>query len=304
MILITGGNGVLGKALQGYLSALGRPFIAPRSSEVNLLDISGTTDFFENTKASVVFHLAGRVHGLMGNSRFPEDTYYENCLINANVVRASVRCKVKKIVAASTVAIYNSETTLPVKEDTIWSAPPGAHEAAYGHAKRGMLAHLEAAGSQHGLDYIYPILTNLFGPHDNFDEANGHVIPSLISKFFNAARIGGSVEVWGSGKAERDFMPADEAARALVILSDSDAFGAINVATGQPVLIKYVVESLSNISGVSKVSWDSTKPDGQLIRRYDTTKLQSSGFQPKIDLYSALESTYRWYESHHDVARR
>jgi GDP-L-fucose synthase len=157
-----------------------------------------------------------------------------------------------------------------------------------------MLAHLESSKQQYGLEFSYAILTNLYGPGDRFDVEYGHVIPSLIAKFYAAARNGSSLDVWGSGIAKRDFLYSDDAAKALVAIGQ-EGKGTYNVATGRTVPIRRVVEILMDVSGVRSVRWDQTKPDGQLDRSYDTSKLKDLNFLPDYSLERGLENTYKWY---------
>ena len=294
MILVTGSGGVLGRALGDALAQGTEPYRLLTRADVDLTDHDVTAALFRHVRPRLVFHLAGRVHGLMGNSRYPADMYVENTRINTAVVEAARIAGCAKIVAASTVAVYQSHGTRPVSEDMIWDGPPHPSEAAYAHAKRAMLAHLEAVQAQHGLVFAYPILTNLYGPHDRFDEANGHVVPSLISKFHGAANGQGPVKVWGTGAAERDFMASADAARALLLIGEAHQ-GPINVATGQTVRIRELVEILQRHTGTREVEWDATKPDGQMLRQYDISRLRALGFKPLIPLADGIAQTYDWF---------
>jgi GDP-L-fucose synthase len=166
-----------------------------------------------------------------------------------------------------------------------------------------MLAQLEAYSRQYGTRFAYPILTNIYGPEDRFDAVHGHVVPSLVAKFHAAASSGGAVQVWGTGKAERDFLYAEDAAEALIAIAAS-VEGAINIATGTIVPIRAIVEALSEISGVKDVAWDSSKPDGQLERSYDVSKLRDLGFVPKTAIRDGLRKTFEWYSAHYPEVRR
>ena len=191
---------------------------------------------------------------------------------------------------------------MPIAETSIWMGLPHASEQAYAHAKRAMLAQLQAYKVQYGFSYAYPILTNIYGPGDRFDKVNGHVIPSLVAKFFEAARSGQSVEVWGSGAAERDFIHAADAARAILSIADNHE-GAINVASGRVVRIRDIVEILQKHSGVRSVVWDKTKPDGQMMRRYDVSMLKDLPFVPEVRLEDGLAQTYDWFAQNHPNVR-
>ena len=303
MILVTGAGGVLGRALLAHLREEGRDHVAVESKQVDLRDADATRRAFEAVRPTIVYHLAARVHGLGGNTRYPAEMFTDNIHINTNVIEAAHRSGCRKIVAVSTVAIYSSDVPRPTGEDAIWLGPPHHSEQAYGHAKRAMLAQLDAFRAQHGLAYAYPILTNIYGPHDRFDVENGHVVPSLVAKFHRAAIEGGGVDVWGTGVAERDFIMSRDAARALLLIGDRYE-GAINVATGSTTRIREIVDTLAELSGVRDVRWDTTKPDGQLERLYDVTRLRTLGFKPIVPLGEGLRETYDWYASHFQHARR
>lgn len=301
MIVITGASGVLGHALTDHLRAAGEEVVPLSSAEVDLCDSAATTACMREFSPRLIFHVAGRVHGLGGNSKYPAEMYYDNIRINSNVVHAAHKCGAKKIVAVSTIAIYSSDAARPVSEASIWEGRPHASEAAYAQAKRSMLAQLEAYEAQYGLAFAYPIMTNIYGPHDRFDPQYGHVVPSLVAKFHAAARNGGVVGVWGTGAAERDFLYSEDAAAALAVIGEHHE-GPINVATGGTVRIREVVEALQTISGVDAVEWDSSKPDGQMLRNYDVSRLQSLGFAPRVSLQEGLKRTYDWYcEAYPDV---
>lgn len=300
MIVITGGEGVLGRALQRHLHSLGRDFVSLSRPVVDLTDRDRCIATISEIRPSIIFHLAAKVHGLGGNASFPAEIFEQNSRINLNVLEAARRSDCSKIVAVSTVAIYSSDVPKPTSEKSIWSGLPHHSETAYGHAKRAMLAQLDAYEKQYGTKFCYPIMTNIYGPDDRFDPVFGHVIPSLITKFYAAATTGTAVKVWGTGTAERDFLHSHDAARALVVLGDSFC-GPINVASGSTTKIRTIVDMLSQISGVTNVCWDPDKPDGQMERSYDVSKLTDLGFTTDIDLKAGLADTYNWYSKnlHH-----
>jgi GDP-L-fucose synthase len=167
-----------------------------------------------------------------------------------------------------------------------------------------MLAQLAAYQDQFGLDYAFCIATNLFGPNDLFNEQTGHVIPSLISKFERAQRTGDAVTIWGSGKARRDFMFAPDAARAL-LLAGEHFTGSINIATGATVSIAEVVRILARVTDFTgDIVWDRTKPDGQMLRDYDVSRLAELGYRPSLGLNDALKVSFDWLRDNLAVARR
>jgi GDP-L-fucose synthase len=303
MILVTGCSGVLGQALLDELRLRYEDVVGVRQTDLDLEDSKATLDYFRQHSPRLVFHAAARVHGLMGNHQFPCDIYVQNIRINTNVIEAARQSDCEKITAVSTVAAYAHGLPMPIKETDFWNGAPHYSERAYAQSKRSMLAHLEACKAQYGLDFMYPIVTNLYGAHDRFDEVHGHVVPSLISKFYKATQTGEPVQVWGTGAAQRDFMYAPDAAAAIVLASQTKS-GHINIATGQTVPIRTLVEALSEITGVANVVWDDTKPDGQLDRTYDVSHLRELGFRPRQSLKDALRQTYEWYVANYPNVRR
>lgn len=304
-ILITGAGGVIGRALQNELNSAGyKNVTAITSKDIDLTDQIATEKLFNVVKPSLVFHLAARVWGIMGNLSNKGVAYLENTRINTNVIDAARICGTRKIVAMGSAAIYSDQVKLPMSEDQIWNGPPHYSEAAYAHSKRSMLAQLEAYKDQYGLDFAYGISTNLFGPHDRFDEKFGHVIPSLVSKFHKGKILGEKVTIWGTGKAERDFLFGADAALALRLIGEQYQ-GPINLATGNSVSIRETVSTLQKISKYGgEIEWDASKPDGQKLREYDTSRLRSLGFEPRHSFEEALSITYKWYVENYSRARK
>jgi GDP-L-fucose synthase len=304
-VLITGGTGLVGRALSGVLADEEfREVISIGSRDCDLRNGGAVKELFADVRPSYVFHLAARVHGMGGNKKYKSDILFDNVMINTNVIEFARRFRVKKIVAMGSGCVYpelNGQQEL--FEEQIWSGPPHPSEDSYAHAKRLMLAHLQAAKEQYGLASAFAISGNLYGPHDNFDIEEGHVIPSLVAKFFEAARKGQPVRVWGSGVAIRDFSHCDDAARALyeVLLKVE---GPVNLGSGFRHPIRDIVSVLQNICGESvRVEWDSSKPDGQLERYYNLDKLAATGFKAKIKLGEGIRNTYEWYSANWRTAR-
>lgn len=303
--LVTGASGVIGSALVAELEANGETQIVSVSSRnADLTNFEEAVELFEHYKPKIIYHLAARVSGIMGNLRSQGQAYLDNIRINTNTIEAARVAGVQKIIAMGSAAIYSDKVALPMREEDIWNGAPHGSEAGYAHAKRGMLAQLQAYQHQYGMDYAYCISTNLFGPHDRFDEENGHVLPSLISKFHRAARDGTPVTVWGTGTPERDFLYAADAARAMRFIGENFS-GPINLASGIHISIKDTVELLREITGCDiEIHWDRTKPDGQKLRDYDVSKLRALNFHPRFTLEQALEETYRWYVENAEIVRR
>jgi GDP-L-fucose synthase len=304
-ILVTGATGMLGGAIARILrETTAAHVLAPARIELDLIDSQSVRRYFEEARPTHVFHPAAKVFGLGGNTRFPGQMYFENAIMNANVIDAARVTGTRKISGVGTGCVY------PVMYDgqfldekQIWDGPPHGSEWAYAQAKRGMLTQLSAYQQQYGLDYVFPICGNLYGPNDLFNVEYGHVIPSLIAKFHLAQQQNEPVTVWGTGIAVRDFSFVDDAAQA-IIAAHKSLSGPVNVASGNIHSIRDVVEILDDLTNSSlEIRWDSSKPDGQGRRFYSLEKLGSSGFSPTYSLKDGLEATWNWYQSNYPNVR-
>jgi GDP-L-fucose synthase len=296
-VLITGGTGLIGMALTRELSESGyKSVISLGSSDCDLRQLDSVLASFDHLKPDYVFHLAARVHGLGGNLKYKSDVLVDNARMNINVIEASRLFGVKKIVAMGSGCVYpDLGTQQELNEGQIWSGPPHPSEDSYAHSKRLMMAQLEAARQQYGLSSAFVISGNLYGPHDNFNQEDGHVIPSLIAKFFSAMKTGSNVSAWGTGVAVRDFTHSTDMARALILIMDHFE-GSLNAGSGYRHSIGEIVGTLEKLTGVG-VEWDTSKPDGQLMRYYNLERLKEIGFEPRVPLELGLKETYNWYSS-------
>ena len=304
-VLITGGTGLVGRALSRVLADQGfANVISIGSGDCDLRGGEAVQKLFADKCPDYVFHLAARVHGIGGNKKYKSDILFDNVMINTNVIEFARRLGVKKIVAMGSGCVYPElKGQQELFEEQIWIGPPHPSEDSYAHSKRLMLAQLQAAKEQYGLASAFAISGNLYGPHDNFDVDEGHVTPSLVAKFFKASQNGQPVKVWGSGVAIRDFTYCDDAARALYELL-LKVEGPVNLGSGFRHPIKDIVSALQDICGESiRVEWDPSKPDGQRERYYNLDKLKATGFQAKIKLAEGIRQTYDWYSANWQAAR-
>jgi len=301
-IIVTGAVGLVGSALVDHLRAEGYAnVIGLRRADCDLMDTPATFAAFERLRPDHVFHAAARVYGLGGSIKHQGSSFYENVMINTNVVEASRRAGARKITVMGTGAVYPFPSPgLPLKEDMIFLGRPHPAHAGYANAKRAMLAMLEVYEESYGLRWAYIVSGNLFGPRDRFDVEFGNVVPSLVKKFYDAKKSGGTVQVWGDGSAQRDFIYVKDAARAAVaVISSVD--GAVNMGSGGVYRIRDVVDALTELTGMSgRVEWDHSKPNGQAYRAYDLSKIEGLGFKPAYSLRAGLEETWNWYCEHND----
>lgn len=305
-ILVTGSGGVLGTALLHSLRQRGiEKVFAPGRADCDLLNESDVRRFFAAARPTLVIHLAGWVAGVQGNLNFPADALYANARINLNVIDAAREAGVKKIVCAGTTAIYSDQVPKPMREDDLWQGAPHGSEAPYGHAKRFMLAQLEAYRQQHRIDFAYLICTNLYGPNDRFDQKHGHVVPSLIARFHQAcADKSPEIMIWGDGTPTRDFLYSNDAAEGFLAAAEKGS-GIYNLATGRNRTIRLLAETLKEVTGFAgKIVWDTSRPLGQLDRSYDVTRLQGLGWKAKTELPEGLTATFDWYAANQDKIRR
>jgi len=295
-ILITGGKGLVGSALIAELGNQGYTNLTPLTRQCcDLTNFEEVKSLFSTIKPDVVFHMAASVFGVGGNAKNPATIFLDNILMNTHVIEASRQVEVAKIVAMGTVAAYPHPKIIPIKEDHIWDGPPHKSESSYGHAKRAMLAQLLAYQENYGLDFSYVISTNLYGPGDKFDIQQGHVIPSLIRKFYEAKKTNSEVVIWGDGSAARDFLYSKDMARALVLVMNQHS-GLINIASGTKTMIKDVVSFLSDYFDMHKnVRWDNRMPNGRQFYEIDLHNLKSLGFIPQYTIQSGLRETLEWF---------
>lgn len=295
-ILITGGKGLVGSALIAELENQGYTNLASITRQsCDLTNFEKVKSLFNEIKPDVVFHMAASVYGIGGNAKNPAKIFLDNTLMNTHVIEASRQVEVAKIVAMGTVAAYPDPKVIPIKEEHIWDGPPHRSESSYGHAKRAMLAQLLAYQENDGLDFSYVISTNLYGPDDKFDVQQGHVIPSLIRKFYEAKKTHSEVVIWGDGNAARDFLYSKDMARALVLTMNKHS-GPINIASGTKTMIKEVVSFLSNYFDMqSQVRWDSSMPNGRQFYEIDLSNMRSMEFSPMYTIQSGLRETLEWF---------
>ena len=297
-ILVTGAHGLAGSAVVEHLEGHGfSNVVGIGRSNCDMSDFDATALLFQQVLPAYVFHAAEFVFGIIGNMKNQGKSFLENTLINTAVIDASHKVGVKKIVAMGTNAIYAwPPKVTPIPESSIFDGRPHDSESAYGHAKRGMLAMLEEYRDSYGLNWVYLVSGNLYGPRDRFDPVNGHVLPTLIWKFHQASISDKPVKLWGDGSPQRDFLYSKDLAR-IVHLTMANSTGTINIGNGMTWSIREVVNKLSCISGVplDRVEYDTSMPNGRMCCTLDLSRLNSLGFGPDYSLEAGLRETWDWY---------
>lgn len=300
-VLVTGGAGFLGKQVVPRLTRLGADVFVPRSSEFDLRIEHDVKALFAKARPSVVIHLAVHGGGIGYMREHPASVYYDNIRMNTNVVHQSMLHKVRKFVGIGTVCEYPKFTPVPFREKNLFDGYPEETNAPYGLSKRMMLVQTQAYRQQHGFSGIHPLLANLYGPHDNFDPRQSHVIPALIRKFHEAKISGkGQVVAWGTGKASREFLYVEDAAEGIILAAERyDKPDPVNIGTGEEITIKDLVNLVSELMGYTgEIVWDKTKPDGQPKRHLDVSLAkQEFGFEARTDFRTGLRKTIDWYEA-------
>lgn len=300
-IIITGGGGFLGSFLVEKLLARGIPksnIFIPRSKKYDLRKWENCKKVI--TGQDIVIHLAAKVGGIGFNMNHPAELYYDNIMIGTQLMEAARLANVEKFVAIGTICAYPKFTPIPFKEDNLWEGYPEETNAPYGLAKKMLLVQAQAYRRQYNFNSIYLLPVNLYGPRDNFDQESSHVIPALIKKVGGAKKTDKKyIDVWGSGKATREFLYVEDAAEGILEATKKyDKGMPINLGNGFEISIKGLVKTICELMGYSgEIRWNAKKPDGQPRRSLDTTRAQKEfGFKAKTNFKEGLKKTIEWYK--------
>lgn len=296
-IVVTGGTGFLGKHVVEKLKQHGATdILIPTSKEY---DLRNRDDCEKAVKGkNIVIHLAAQIGGIGFISEHPGEIFYNNIIMGVQMMETSRAAGVSKFIGIGTACEYPESIPLPFKEDDIWKGSPEDVTAPYGWAKKMLIIQGKAYRKQYGFNAIHVLPVNLYGPRDNFNRKSGHVIPALIKKIINAKNIKAPfVEVWGSGKATREFLYVDDAADGIILaLEKYNEIEPLNLGTGIETSIKEVTELIMDMVGYKgAIKWNSNQPDGQPRRQLDISKARSLGFEPKIGLREGLGKTIKYY---------
>ena len=299
-VLVTGGAGFLGSFLTDELVKNGAD---RKCLRVPLIEKSDLRKLGECVKAvkdvDIVIHLAAKVGGIGLNQELPGTLFYDNAIMGIQLMEAARLAGVEKFVALGTICAYPKFTPVPFKEEALWNGYPEETNAPYGLAKKMLLVQSQAYRAQSGFNAIYLLPVNLYGPRDNFDPRSSHVIPALIRKVAEAMDSGSEkIDVWGTGKASREFLYAADAAQGIRLATERfNGPEPVNLGAGFEITIKDLVELIAELMDFKgRIVWDATKPDGQPRRMLDVSRAEKLfGFKAKTKFRDGLKATIDWY---------
>lgn len=310
-ILLTGGFGFLGRNMQETIAKLGIESITVFTPEHRAFDLTianAVKRVYERYKPTAVIHMAGLVGGIQANLDRPAEFFYNNLMMGAMLMHyAQESGMVEKFVAVGAGCGYPEQAPIPSIEEDFWEGYPQAPSAPYSLAKRMLIVQAQSLHRQHGFRAVVGIPGNIYGPHDNFNLNDAHVIPALVRKFVDATLDDEpEVVVWGSGQATRDYVYAQDVCEGLLYIAEHyDTPEMVNLSTGEETSVAEVVYHLVRLTGYQgEVKWDKTKPEGQLRRCFSTAKAKAIGWTAKTGLAEGLERTVNWYTENRETARR
>ena len=312
-IYVAGHRGMVGSAIVRRLNASGYHNIVTRThAELDLTNQQAVSDFFDTEKIDHVVLAAAKVGGIHANNTYPAEFIYQNLVMEANVVHQAWANGVQNLLFLGSSCIYPKLAEQPMREDSLLTGTLEPTNEPYAIAKIAGIKLCESYNREHDTNYRSVMPTNLYGPGDNFDLQNSHVIPALMRKFHEAKENGQpNVEVWGSGKAKREFLHVDDMADACVFVMELDAetykantqpmLSHINVGTGQDLSIAELAKMIKDVTGFEgNIVYNSDKPDGAPRKLLDVSRLKSMGWTSTIELKTGLQSTYDWFRNTED----
>lgn len=305
-IIITGGAGFLGSFIVDQLTARGfTNLFVPRRAEFDLTIESHVERLYAQEKPNVVIHLAAEVGGIGANRDNPGRFFYANMAMGMHLIEHARRNGLKKFVQTGTICAYPKFTPIPFREDELWNGYPEETNAPYGVAKKALMVMCQAYRQQYGLDAIYLLPVNLFGPRDNFHPHSSHVIPALVRKCVEARKTNAPfITAWGTGSASREFLYVEDAAEGIIESTlKYDSPEPMNLGSGREISIKDLTELVARLSNYKgEIRWDATKPDGQPRRCLDVSRAkQRIGWTAKTSLEAGLKKTIAFFEQHADA---
>ncbi len=306
-ILVTGASGFVGRNLLEHMRTHGIRPVTPSHSDYDLLEQAQVRKMLAEIKPDLVLHLAGLVGGIGANRARPADFNYQNMLMGTMLLHESWRAGAKKYVTLMGGCSYPAKAPSPIKETELFNGYPQAESAPYSLAKAMSAVQAEAYRRQYRFNAIVLVPGNIYGPHDNFDLNNSHVIPALIRKFLEA-RDAGKTEVpaWGTGKPTRDFVYIADVCEAILLAVEKyNGSDIINLSSGKTVTIRELTETVAELTGYQgPIAWDASKPDGQMFKGFDAARMKEIlGYECRTPLREGLQKTIDWYRAHSAAAR-
>jgi len=300
-VCVTGGAGFLGSFVVAALRERGcTEIIVPRKRDYDLRQEGAIDRLFRETRPEVLFHLAATVGGIGANAQNPGSFFYENAIMGIQLIEYARRFGVEKTIVAGTICAYPKFAPIPFREETLWDGYPEETNAPYGIAKKALLVQCQAYRQQYGMNAIYLLPVNLYGPRDNFDLESSHVIPALIRKAL-AAKEAGLPEMvcWGDGSPTREFLYVENCAEGLLLAAERyDGEEPVNLGSGTEMSIRQLVEQINAACDYrGRVRWDTTRPNGQPRRKLDVQRAEREfGFVASTTFAEGLRKTIEWYK--------
>ncbi len=300
-VIVTGGAGFLGSFVVAGLKTRGcTNIVVPRSRDCNLLDRAAIARLFEDTRPTMVLHLAAVVGGIGANREHPGKFFYENAIMGIELIEQARQFHLSKLLVAGTICAYPKFTPVPFQEEDLWNGYPEETNAPYGVAKKAILVQCQAYRQEYGLNAVFLLPVNLYGPRDNFDPQTSHVIPALIKKCVDARERGDKfIECWGTGTPTREFLYVEDAAEGILRAAEHyNKPDPVNLGSGREISVRDLAILIAKLAGFAgEIRWDPTKPDGQPRRCLSVEKAQREfGFQARTPFEEGLRKTIQWYE--------
>jgi GDP-L-fucose synthase len=301
-VLVTGGSGFLGSfVVEKLLERAPRKVVVPRSRDYDLRTLEAIRKIMNEARPDIVIHLAARVGGIGANRAHPAEFFYDNLIMGVQLLHVAWQFGIEKFVAIGTVCAYPKYTPVPFREEDLWNGYPEETNAPYGLAKKMLLVQSQAYRQQYGFNSIFLLPVNLYGPRDNYDMENSHVIPALIRKCIEAKGRGdSSLVAWGDGLPTREFLYVEDAAEGILLAAERyEKSDPVNLGSAFEISIKELLETIARLTGFEgKIVWDTSKPNGQPRRKLDTSRAEREfGFRARTSFEEGLQRTVEWFRT-------